>query len=164
MSQACKRVISGTGAMIAVGLGEEDVVQYIEKTRSGLISVACVNSPVSTTVSGDESAIDELKQILDDLSIFNRKLKIDTAYHSHHMKKVASEYYNSISHIKAATPKASVKFYSSVTSTLKTTDFLAQYWVDNLVSKVRFSNALDLSTLLNSLLLLEVLGGTIPSV
>lgn len=144
MSKACARVISSKGAMMAVGLGEHDVQKYINQTRTGLICVACVNSPVSTTISGDETAIDELKQILDEESIFNRKLKVDTAYHSHHMKKVAAEYLESISHIKARTPNPQVKFYSSVLVAQKTDDFGAQYWVDNLVSPVRFGNALDL--------------------
>lgn len=144
MSQASKRAISSKGAMMAVGLGEDDVGQYIAQTRSGLVSVACVNSPVSTTISGDESAIDELKIILDDASIFNRKLKVDTAYHSYHMKKVASQYLQSIAHIQAGQPKPWVKFYSSVDAAEKTANFDANYWVENLVSTVRFSNALDL--------------------
>ncbi|RSM13828.1 hypothetical protein CDV31_005698 [Fusarium ambrosium] len=144
MSKACARVISSKGAMMAVGLGEQDVQKYIDQTRTGLICVACVNSPVSTTISGDETAIDELKQILDEESIFNRKLKVDTAYHSHHMKKVAAEYLESISHIRARTPNADVKFYSSVLVAQKTDDFGAQYWVDNLVSPVCFGNALHL--------------------
>ncbi|KAK1517781.1 beta-ketoacyl synthase domain-containing protein [Colletotrichum costaricense] len=144
MSQACARVISSRGAMMAVGLGEDDVKKYIEQTKTGLICVACVNSPVSTTISGDETAIDELKQILDEESIFNRKLKVDTAYHSHHMKKVAAEYLESIAHIEARTPNPAIKFYSSVAVAQKTSGFDAQYWVDNLVSPVRFGNALGL--------------------
>ncbi|KAK1689375.1 beta-ketoacyl synthase domain-containing protein [Colletotrichum godetiae] len=144
MSQACARVISSRGAMMAVGLGEDDVKKYVEQTRTGLICVACVNSPVSTTISGDETAIDELKQILDEKSIFNRKLKVDTAYHSHHMKKVATKYLDSIAHVEARTPNPDIKFYSSVAVAHKTTGFGAQYWVDNLVSPVRFGNALEL--------------------
>lgn len=144
MSQACARVISARGAMMAVGLGEVDVKKYVEQTKTGLICVACINSPVSTTISGDETAIDELKQILDEESIFNRKLKVDTAYHSHHMKKVAAEYLESIAHIKAHTPNPAIKFYSSVAVAHKTSDFDAKYWVDNLVSPVRFGNALEL--------------------
>ena len=144
MSQACARVISTKGSMMAVGLGENDVKKYVDRTRKGLVSVACVNSPVSTTISGDDAAIDELKQILDEDSIFNRKLKVDTAYHSHHMKKVAGEYLESIAHIKTRTPNPAIKFYSSVNVEQKTGDFGAQYWVDNLVSPVRFGNALDL--------------------
>lgn len=74
MSQACALVISSRGAMMVVGLGEHDVKRYVDQTRKGLICVVCVNSPVSTTVSGDETATDELKQILDEESIFNSKL------------------------------------------------------------------------------------------
>ncbi|KAG9250059.1 uncharacterized protein F5Z01DRAFT_731189 [Emericellopsis atlantica] len=144
MSQAYSRANSSKGAMMAVGLGDEDAQRYISQTRKGLVCVACVNSPVSTTISGDEAAIDELKQILDEESIFNRKLKVDTAYHSHHMKKVAGEYLESIAHIKARTPNPAIKFYSSVTVAHKTEAFDAQYWVDNLVSPVRFGNALEL--------------------
>lgn len=144
MSQACARVLSSKGAMMAVGLGENEVEQYINRTRTGLVSVACINSPVSTTISGDESAIDELKLILDEASIFNRKLKVDTAYHSHHMKKVAAEYLQSIEHIKAVAPNPSVKFYSSVIVGEKNNNFGAKYWVDNLVSPVRFGNVLEL--------------------
>ncbi|CZR61454.1 related to polyketide synthase [Phialocephala subalpina] len=144
MSQACRRVIPGKGAMIAVGLGEEDVMQYINKTTSGVIAVACVNSPISTTISGDESAIDELHNLLQAERIFNRKLKIDTAYHSHHMKMVADDYLKSIAHITSKPLDPDVKFISSVTSSEKTSGFDAQYWVDNLVSKVRFDSALDL--------------------
>jgi acyl transferase domain-containing protein len=112
MSQAVQEVMTSKGSMIAVGLGEDEVLQYIEHTRTGLVSVACINSPVSTTVSGDESAIDELKELWDEALIFNRKLKIDTAYHSHHMQKVGSKYLHSIAHIKAGKPRSSVKFYS----------------------------------------------------
>lgn len=144
MAQACARAISTRGAMMAVGLGEHDVKKYVDRTRKGLVCVACVNSPVSTTVSGDGAAIDELKQTFDEYSIFNRKLKVDTAYHSHHMKMVAGEYLESIAHIKARDPDPAIKFYSSVLVAQKTDGFGAQYWVDNLVSPVRFGNALDL--------------------
>lgn len=144
MSKACARVISGKGAMMAVGLGAYDLEKYINQTITGIVSIACINSPTSTTISGDESAIDELKLILNDASIFNRKLKVDTAYHSHHMKKVAVEYRQSIIHIKSQTPNPSVKFYSSVTSVKKAENFNADYWTDNLISPVRFGDTLEL--------------------
>ncbi|KAK1996712.1 beta-ketoacyl synthase domain-containing protein [Colletotrichum falcatum] len=144
MSRACARVVSGGGAMMAVGLGEEDVREYVDRARTGRVCVACVNSPVSTTISGDESAIDELKRVLDGESIFNRKLKVDTAYHSHHMSKVAAEYLESIAHVKMRTPNPAIKFYSSVAVAHKTAGFDAQYWVDNLTSPVRFGTALQL--------------------
>ncbi|OBT81690.1 Type I Iterative Polyketide synthase (PKS) [Pseudogymnoascus sp. 03VT05] len=143
LSEAAKRVSTAKGSMMAVGLGDAEVSKYIELTRRGLVSVACVNSPDSTTISGDEPAIDELKELLDAESIFNRKLKVDTAYHSHHMKKVSHEYLNSISHIKAGVPRSNIRFFSSVSGIERSSGFGPSYWVENLVSKVCYSDALQ---------------------
>ncbi|KAI9689893.1 MAG: Type I Iterative PKS [Bathelium mastoideum] len=131
------------GSMLAVGLGEDEVSAFIRQLRQGKVSVACVNSPVSVTVSGDETAVAELQGILNNMDVFNRRLKVDLAYHSHHMQIVANDYQRLLSAIKSEPSKASVQFFSSVTGTEKNSDFGPSYWVDNLVSTVRFSDALD---------------------
>ena len=141
VSSKCKESISMPGAMLAVGLGEDDVSKHITKIKSGIICVACVNSSTSTTISGDEPAILELKASLDHLSIFNRKLNVQTAYHSHHMQQISAEYLHSLVGLEQGAPPGSVKFISSVTAMDKTTDFGPAYWVENLVSKVRYSDA-----------------------
>jgi acyl transferase domain-containing protein len=64
------------------------------------VDVACVNSPVSTTISGDRHAIEALKKIFDHSSVFARLLKVDTAYHSYHMKIVAPRYLEAIGKCK----------------------------------------------------------------
>lgn len=143
-STAAKKANFVKGSMLAVGVGEAEVLSYIKQVKNGLVTVACVNSPDSTTISGDEPGIDELSQILNDQSIFNRKLKVDTAYHSHHMKKIAAQYLESLQHVHTGTPRAGVTFYSSVIGEKKVNNFGPQYWTDNLVSKVRFSEALQL--------------------
>ncbi|KAJ5833041.1 Highly reducing polyketide synthase sdnO [Penicillium riverlandense] len=143
-STAAKKANSVKGSMLAVGIGEKEVLPYVQQTTKGLVTVACVNSPESTTISGDEAAIDELSEVLTGLGIFNRKLKVDTAYHSHHMKKIADQYVQSIQHVVTGVPQPGVTFYSSVTAHKKTSDFGPAYWTENLVSKVRFSEALQL--------------------
>ncbi|KAJ5368689.1 Highly reducing polyketide synthase sdnO [Penicillium cataractarum] len=143
-STAAKRANSTKGSMLAVGVGEIEILPYIQQVKNGLVTVACSNSPDSTTISGDEAGIDELSAILNDQSIFNRKLKVDTAYHSHHMKKIADQYLQSLQHVHTGTPRSNVTFYSSVTGEKKVANFGPQYWTDNLVSKVRFSDALQL--------------------
>jgi acyl transferase domain-containing protein/NADPH:quinone reductase-like Zn-dependent oxidoreductase/acyl carrier protein len=143
ISTWCREDVKQKGAMLAVGLGEDDVALHISKLQSGSCVVACVNSPSSTTVSGDQTAINELQQNLDQFSIFNRRLKVDTAYHSHHMRIVANRYLRSLGTIKTATRIDSIKFFSSVTGTEKLKGFEASYWVENLVSKVRFNDALQ---------------------
>ena len=143
-SATAKELNATRGAMIAVGVGEREILPYVKQIKRGIVTVACVNSPDSTTISGDDAAINELKAILDDQAIFNRKLKVDSAYHSHHMKKVADQYQKSLEHIKTADTRRDVAFFSSVTGAKKTSHFGPSYWTQNLVSKVRFSDAAKL--------------------
>jgi acyl transferase domain-containing protein len=129
------------GAMIAIGASRDDV-QPMLKTLSGYATVACVNSPSSVTVSGDVPAIDDLEQILQDKQVFNRRLKIDVAYHSDHMKNVADAYLAAIENIQPAT-SATAEFYSSVFGRLTDPSELGPaYWVANLTSPVLFPDAL----------------------
>lgn len=143
-SAAAKKLNSTKGAMLAVGVGEKEVLPFVNQMKKGTVTVACVNSPNSTTISGDEAAIDELKDFLDEQAIFNRKLKVDSAYHSHHMKKVADQYQLSLESITTTETRSDVSFFSSVTGAKKKTHFGPAYWTKNLVSKVRFSDAVKL--------------------
>ncbi|KAJ5265956.1 hypothetical protein N7524_006974 [Penicillium chrysogenum] len=129
------------GTMIAIGTSRE-AIQPMLKTLSGYATVACVNSPSSVTVSGDASAIDELEKVLRDRQLFNRKLKIDVAYHSDHMKKVAEVYLAAIKTIQHF-PSAKVSFFSSVFGRFaKPSELGPEYWIANLTSPVLFSDAL----------------------
>jgi NADPH:quinone reductase-like Zn-dependent oxidoreductase/NAD(P)-dependent dehydrogenase (short-subunit alcohol dehydrogenase family)/ubiquinone/menaquinone biosynthesis C-methylase UbiE len=130
--------------MLAVGLGRASVQPYLSKVATGRISVACVNSPQSTTISGDECAIDELKALLDVDSIFARKLRVDQAYHSHHMHRIAAAYHSACGHTHNGHTRDDVSFISTVTGTRKHDSFGASYWVDNLVSPVEFVTGLQL--------------------
>lgn len=144
LSEASKKVASQRGAMLAVGLGEREVSEYISKLKTSKVVVACVNSPSSTTISGDAPAIEELKQALDASATFARALKVDTAYHSHHMQLVGDEYLQRLQGLKSNYCSDSVRFFSTVTGKEKSSGFGPEYWVDNLVSQVRFSSALEL--------------------
>ncbi|KAK6699045.1 hypothetical protein SNK05_011865 [Fusarium graminearum] len=141
---SAKAVAEVPGSMMAVALGEPEAQQYINKVTTGTVSVACVNSPASSTISGDLTAIEELKSLLDAEGIFARALKVDTAYHSHHMRRVAEEYQESMRNIQSSDVRSGVTFYSSVTGTTKSTGFGTEYWMENLVSQVKFSQALAL--------------------
>ncbi|KAK7993281.1 hypothetical protein PG989_006662 [Apiospora arundinis] len=151
ISSWCDEDIEAKGAMLAAGLGEKEVLPYLKQIPHdcGLVNVACVNSPFSTTISGDKIAIHALKESLDSTSTFARVLKVDTAYHSHHMKIVAPRYREKIGYLETSAPPKSIRFFSSVTAKEKLSDFGTEYWVENLVSKVRFSDGLG--TLCNAL-------------
>lgn len=128
------------GTMAAVSLGASDVRKYLAK---GVV-IACENSPSSTTVSGDREAVESLLAAVrrDDPEVFARALRVDNAYHSHHMKAYGPSYEESIRDItSAATP--SIPFFSSVTGETYTSPgvFDASYWRSNLESPVLFNTA-----------------------
>ncbi|KFY82216.1 hypothetical protein V498_08637, partial [Pseudogymnoascus sp. VKM F-4517 (FW-2822)] len=135
------------GAMMAVGLEEGVARGYAEGVDPGLgrVVVACVNSPRSVTVSGDERAIEALKRRLDADGVFARRLVVDTAYHSHHMHSIAAAYRASLSDLAVTPPgqRWPIEMISSVTSRSASDEALdADYWVRNMVSPVHFSTAL----------------------
>lgn len=82
------------GGMAAVGLGVEEVQPYLDRLtkESGRAVVACINSPQSVTVSGDVGAILELESLCKQDGVFARRLKVQQAYHSHHMNPFAEAY------------------------------------------------------------------------
>ncbi|CEJ61215.1 hypothetical protein PMG11_09752 [Penicillium brasilianum] len=130
------------GSMIAVGMSDEATRVYLRKLSSGKAGVACINSPSSVTVSGDETAIDELVEMLKDKSVFFRRLAVDVAYHSHHMEIAANEYLSSIEHISPrhdhtlASQLGKIAVFSSVTgSEIRPSEMGPQYWVSNLLGQ-----------------------------
>lgn len=132
------------GGMMAVGLGRHDAEDWIGRTDAGILVVACVNSPQSVTISGDICAIDQLLSMLEAQKIFARKLKVEVAYHSHHMSEVVSSYHTSISDIEGQHPTEDTgQMISSVTGDLVAPEQLgAFYWARNFTSPVEFSDAL----------------------
>ncbi|GAB0135893.1 t1pks [Epichloe bromicola] len=145
--RAVARMLSASskpeGAMLAVGAGMEVVAPMMKTLHNGYCTVACENSPNSITVSGDSTTIDQLAAKLESESVFNRKLKVEVAYHSRHMELVADSYLNSIRDVDAAS--TDVAFYSSLRGQLleDASELDATYWVENLTKPVLFSTALQ---------------------
>ncbi|KAH6614378.1 polyketide synthase [Chaetomium sp. MPI-SDFR-AT-0129] len=150
------------GAMMAVGAGAVDLPSILERasTPTSRVVVACENSPSSSTLSGDEDAVDRVAVIFDEEGVFNRKLFVDVAYHSPHMKLLAKSYLKRVSHIKAPVnmEDSQVEFYSSLYGRKVSLNELGpQYWVDNLTQAVRFSTSLkQLCTEFNPEVLVEI--------
>lgn len=140
------------GAMLAVALSEADLspqLAAVTGDKPECLSCGCVNSPQNTTVTGVESYIDALSRQLTEAKVFNRKLNVPVAYHSRQMLKVADEYRAALAgNIEAGSSDLranSISLISSVTGKPASYESLAQpdYWIQNLVSKVKFSEALE---------------------
>ncbi|PCD25242.1 hypothetical protein AU210_014350 [Fusarium oxysporum f. sp. radicis-cucumerinum] len=143
------------GSMMAVGMGSEDATAFCDQEQfKGRISLAASNSPSSATISGDEDAILEAKGILEEQKTFARLLKVDTAYHSHHMRACADPYLESLKacNITVNPPSSNCIWVSSVYGNADMLDdeddlsaLAGQYWIDNMVRPVLFSEALECS-------------------
>lgn len=141
---------AANGTMMAVGLNGPRLEKYIESARENLngeLVIACHNSPTNNTVSGDEALVDSLKELLDADGVFARKLNVQNAYHSAHMVAIASDYLSLIGQLKSGSLLATshrVHMFSTVTGEEVQQEHLdGQYWVDNMVSPVKFTIALS---------------------
>ncbi|TAQ90647.1 hypothetical protein B7494_g1069 [Chlorociboria aeruginascens] len=130
------------GSMLAAGMDEVQASDYLQRVSEGQVLVACINSPSSVTISGDAAGIDQLHDLLKADGIFSRKLKVETAYHSHHMKTVAELYLTSLQHVETLPGNPDVIMFSSVTGNIiGSRDLGPLYWVDNMISPVKFYQA-----------------------
>ncbi|RDW73588.1 reducing type I polyketide synthase [Coleophoma crateriformis] len=133
------------GGMIAVGLSRERAEDYIERLKTGKVVVACINSPSSVTVSGDLVAIEEIQKLLDADEVFARRLKVDAAYHSHHMLLAVDGYVDQLNGMETAKQMSpNILCISSVTGkpVQSAQEFGPSYWEQNAVQPVLFSDAL----------------------
>ena len=86
-------VALANGAMLAVGTSLEDATELCSlPIFRGRLTVAASNSSSSVTLSGDRKAVEKAQMVLDDEGKFTRMLKVDKAYHSHHMEPCSEPY------------------------------------------------------------------------
>ncbi|KAB8275133.1 beta-ketoacyl synthase [Aspergillus minisclerotigenes] len=137
------------GAMLAVALSRQAIAPFLERTSThypvSRLTIACKNSPQSTTVSGEEQQIDTLEEYLEQEHIFCRRLKVKVAYHSLQMSEITTQYHQEIGQVEGTNHKGKrPNILSSVTGTWISHSEMqsASYWVQNLVSTVNFSDAL----------------------
>ncbi|WP_438021152.1 SDR family NAD(P)-dependent oxidoreductase [Sorangium sp. So ce315] len=133
--------VAGKGAMAAVELGASDLQSYLAPWGDRL-SIAAVNSPRATLVSGEPAAVDALLEALTAAQLFARKIRVDYASHSAQMDAVRAEL---LADLESLAPRAcTVPLYSTVTGTrLDGSELDGAYWYRNLRQTVLFSDATE---------------------
>lgn len=141
------------GAMAAVGMGWQDAAEFL---APGVV-VACDNSPLSVTLSGDADAVGRVVDAVKEArpGVLATMLKVEKAYHSHHMVQVGDDYARAleaagVKGTRAGSSKSSsVVFVSSVAGRRlgeaedKPLKLDANYWRQNLESPVLFRAAVS---------------------
>ncbi|MEU8140232.1 acyltransferase domain-containing protein, partial [Streptodolium elevatio] len=131
--------LSGQGGMASVAEPEARVRERIA-AYDGRVSVAAVNSPGQTVVSGSADDLGSLVARVTDEGGRARLIPVDYASHSAHVDTIRERI---ISDLATITPASSrVPFWSTVTGDrLDTASLDATYWATNLRETVRFDDA-----------------------
>lgn len=133
--------VRGKGAMAMVALPMREAERAVAKYRDR-VSTAVSNSPRSTVISGDPSAIGNILEELQARNVFCRLVKVDVASHSPQMDSLADELFRSLGAIE--TRQEETPIYSTVTGNeINGAELDAGYWKRNLRSPVLFSKAVE---------------------
>ncbi|MFE7558112.1 type I polyketide synthase [Kitasatospora sp. NPDC057500] len=131
--------LAGGGGMASLPL-PVDVARERIAPWAGRLSVAAVNGPSSSVVSGDADAVTALVEELLEEGVWATTIDVDYASHSSHVEEIRERL---LSDLDGITPlPGAVPYYSSVTGGLLDTKALdAEYWYRNLRQTVEFERA-----------------------
>ncbi|KEY63875.1 hypothetical protein S7711_10122, partial [Stachybotrys chartarum IBT 7711] len=152
--------LTGAGTMLAVGQSPQEAAQILGSL--GLekkLCIACINSPISVTISGDSGAAEKLLEHLVAEKIFARKLVTGgRAYHSHLVREVCQMYEELITPyigqrlepVTSGEKNGCVRMITTVGFNDTKQNVVgaeqvrkSKYWRDNLEMSVHFSSALE---------------------
>ncbi|MFW6693000.1 SDR family NAD(P)-dependent oxidoreductase [Streptomyces sp. MAR4 CNX-425] len=134
------RALSGKGTMASVALPHTQVTEEIA-AWDGKLSVAVVNSPTATVISGDTDAVQAYLARCEEAGVRNRLLPVDYASHGPQVTELRDTLLDVLAGLEPAA--ASIPFYSTVTGEeFDTTGLTADYWYTNLRETVRFHHTL----------------------
>ncbi|MEU9078629.1 type I polyketide synthase [Kitasatospora sp. NPDC048538] len=133
-SKALRR-IEGQGGMVSVPLPAERLAGLLERC-AGRLSVAALNGPSATVLSGDPEAVELVLAEQPDA----RRIPVDYASHAAQVEQVREELAEQLAGLRPVA--ARVPFFSTVDGCRLTGEELdAEYWYRNLRQTVRFEPA-----------------------
>ncbi len=140
------------GSMLAVPLSESEVQPFL----SDEISLAAVNAPGLSTLSGPTPAIDDLMARLSAQSVLARRLHTSHAFHSSMMDPVVPSLVQRVQRTGRRPPQ--IPYLSNLTGTWITPEDAvdANYWGRHLRETVRFSAGISEVMKYHQVILLEV--------
>ncbi len=125
------------GAMLTLHATEKDVLETLDPQR---VSLAAVNAPTSTVISGDEQAIQELATLWTERGHKTKRLHVSHAFHSHLMQPALEEFHRTAAQLTYHEPHTPI--ISNTTGDLATTTQLRDpdYWTQHIRQPVRWAD------------------------
>lgn len=132
------RVPSG-GAMVAIFADQSAVRTLIDKIAPE-ITIAAMNGPLNTVVSGERDALRMLAEELERQNISYRELRISNGFHSPRTEPILDDFENVAAEVKHHAPK--LPLISNLTGELMSAAPDKCYWRQHLREAVRFGDGM----------------------
>ncbi|KIG15387.1 Malonyl CoA-acyl carrier protein transacylase [Enhygromyxa salina] len=130
------QALPGGGAMVSVVASEAEVTAMLAAHPGA--SLAALNGPMSTVVSGDERPVMEIAEHFKALGRKVQRLQVSHAFHSHHMEPMLAEFSAVAATLRYHAPELPI--ISNVSGRLARAGELQtpSYWVQHVREPVRF--------------------------
>ncbi|MER7476056.1 thioester reductase domain-containing protein [Streptomyces sp. NPDC126510] len=127
------------GAMVALQATEDEIALLLRS--NGAAAIAAVNAPVSTVVSGDRAAVEEISETVRSWGRRTKQLTVSHAFHSPLMDPMLEEFGRVLRKVSLHAP--GIPIVSTVTGRIATEEQLRspEYWVGQARQPVRFLDA-----------------------
>ena len=127
------------GAMLSVALTEERIAPYLDSE----LSLAALNHPTSTVVSGERQAVEGLHEQLTEEGIQSFFLETSHAGHSPMLRPMVEEFGEVLAGIELRPPE--IPFLSNRSGTWITDEEATdpRYWAEHLLHTVRFNQGIE---------------------
>ncbi|HEU5469529.1 MAG TPA: beta-ketoacyl synthase N-terminal-like domain-containing protein, partial [Actinophytocola sp.] len=133
--------VAGQGGMALIERPLAEVEEFLAPYGDAL-SVAAVNTPGSTVISGQAQAIEQIVGELQAQDVYARTIKVDYASHNAQMDPLLPGLADSFADLTPG--RAQIGFYSTVTGqAVEGPELDGGYWCRNLREPVRFDRALE---------------------
>jgi acyl transferase domain-containing protein/acyl-CoA synthetase (AMP-forming)/AMP-acid ligase II/thioesterase domain-containing protein len=130
---------AGDGAMLAVALAAESTKEVIAPW-SARLQIAALNTPESTVVAGERTAVDELAAMLDARNVTCMRLRVSSAFHSKLMEPIVADFAKVASTVRFSRP--TIPLVSTVTGRLAADEICdPAHWCRGIVQPVEFEAA-----------------------
>ena len=146
--------LTAPGAMLAVHT-ERETLEHLLVAFADQVSIAAQNSRHDLVISGQATAITQIKHQLDEQGVRNTPLAVSRAFHSSLMQPMLEAFARVAAQVRYSAP--TLPFYSTVLGRRVDHELCdAQYWVRQIAAPVEFHAALQALLAEQPHLLLEV--------
>lgn len=136
------QTLTGDGEMYTIFDNEENVANAIKEFADPKdVSVASINSPIKTVISGKKDQIAKILPHFDSKQIEYKKINVSIASHSSLMEPMIEEFRKVCNEVKYS--QAIIPIVSNITAEIVTDKMSnADYWCEHIMSSVRFSDSI----------------------